>query len=139
MLWTSPAWKMQARDAWIGWNDRRRERDLPSIVNNGRFLILPWVCVKGLASKILALSARRLPRDGETRYGQRPLLLETLVDTARCRGTCYRAANWIHVGQTTGRGRMDREHQAHGRAVKDIDLYPLVRDARQRLCGHPER
>ena len=67
--------------------------------------------VKGLASKILALSARQMPRDWETRYGYRPLLLETLVDAARFRGTCYRAANWIHVGQTAGRGRMDRDQK----------------------------
>lgn len=134
LLWTSPAWKMQARDEWIGWSDQQRRQNLQSIVNNGRFLILPWVRVKGLASKILALSARRVPRDWETRYGHRPLLLETLVDTNRFRGTCYRAANWIHVGQTAGRGRMDREHKADGHAVKDIYLYPLVRDARLQLC-----
>ena len=133
LLWTSPAWKMQARDEWIGWGDRQRRRNLQSIVNNGRFLILPWVRVKGLASKILARSARQMPRDWEIRYGCRPLLLETLVDATRFRGTCYRAANWLQVGQTTGRGRMDREHKAHGQPVKDIYVYPLVRDARQRL------
>lgn len=133
LLWTSPAWKMQARDAWIGWSDPQRQRSLQWIVNQGRFLMLPWVRVKGLASKILALSARHMPGDWETRYGLRPLLLETLVDAARFRGTCYRAANWIHLGQTAGRGRMDREHQAHGQAIKDIYVYPLVRDARQRL------
>lgn len=135
LLWTSPAWKMQARDEWIGWSDEQRRDHLQSIVNHGRFLILPWVQVKGLASKILALSARQMPRDWETRYGCRPLLLETLVDTARFRGICYRAANWIHVGQTAGRGRMDREHKAHGQAVKDIYVYPLVRNAVQRLRG----
>lgn len=99
----------------------------------GRFLILPWVQVKGLASKILALSARKMPRDWESRYGHRPLLLETLVDAERFRGTCYRAANWVHVGRTTGRGRMDREHASHGRAIKDIYVYPLAGDARQHL------
>lgn len=135
LLWTSPAWKMQARDAWIGWDDEQRRRNLQSIVNNGRFLILPWVHIKGLASKILALSARQMPRDWEVRYGRRPLLLETLVDAARFRGTCYRAANWIHLGQTSGRGRMDRAHTAHGQAIKDIFVYPLVHDARQQLCG----
>lgn len=135
LLWTSPAWKMQARDAWIGWDDEQRRRNLQSIVNNGRFLILPWVQIKGLASKILALSVRQMPRDWEVRYGCRPLLLETLVDAARFRGTCYRAANWIHIGQTSGRGRMDRAHTAHGQAIKDIYVYPLVRDTRQRLCG----
>jgi hypothetical protein len=134
LLWTSPAWKMRGRDEWIGWSDEQRRCHLQSIVNNGRFLILPWVRVTGLASKILALSARQVPRDWETSYGCRPLLLETLVDAVRFRGTCYRAANWIHVGQTAGRGRMDREHTAHGQAIKDIYVYPLVRDARQRLC-----
>jgi len=133
LLWTSPAWKMQARDEWIGWSDEQRRRNLQRIVNNGRFLILPGVEVKGLASKILALSARQMPRDWETRYGCCPLLLETLVDATRFRGTCYRAANWIHVGQTAGRGRMDREHAAHGQAVKDIYVYPLAHDARQQL------
>ena len=86
LLWTSPAWKMQARDPWIGWTDEQRRRHLQSIVNNGRFLVLPWVRVKGLASKILALSARQLPHDWQTRYGHRPLLLETLVDAIRFRG-----------------------------------------------------
>ncbi len=139
LLWTSPAWKMQARDAWIGWNDEQRQRNLQSIVNNGRFLVLPWVRVKGLASKILALSARQMPRDWETRYGCRPLLLETLVDATRFRGTCYRAANWIHVGQTAGRGRMDRAHKAQDQAIKDIYVYPLVREARQLVCGYLAR
>ena len=139
LLWTSPAWKMQARDAWIGWSDEQRKHNLQGIVNNGRFLILPWVRVKGLASKILARSARQVPHDWQTRYGYRPLLLETLVDAARFRGTCYRAANWINVGQTAGRGRMDREHQAHGQATKDIYVHPLVHDARQRLCSGPTR
>jgi hypothetical protein len=134
LLWISPAWKMQARDEWIGWSDQQRRQNLQLIVNNGRFLVLPWVRVKGLASRILALSARRVPQDWQARYGYRPLLLETLVDTARFRGTCYRAANWIHVGQTTGRGRMDREHKADGHAVKDIYVYPLARDARLQLC-----
>jgi len=135
LLWTSPAWKMQARDQWIGWSDEQRQRHLQLVVNNGRFLILPWIRIKGLASKILALSARQLPHDWQNHYGCRPLLLETLVDSDRFRGTCYRAANWIHLGQTAGRGRMDREHKAHNRAVKDIYVYPLARHVRQRLCS----
>lgn len=139
LLWTSPAWKMQTRDAWIGWNDEQRKRNLQCIVNNGRFLILPWVRVKGLASKILGLSARQMPSDWQARYGHRPVLLETLVDATRFRGTCYRAANWICVGQTTGRGRMDRDHKAHGQAIKDVYIYPLVRDACQRLRGDSTR
>jgi hypothetical protein len=90
-----------------------------------------------LASKILGLSARQMPHDWQTRYAYLPLLLETLVDTNHFRGTCYRVANWLHVGQTSGRGRMDREHQRHCQAIKDIYVYPLGRDARQRLCGDP--
>jgi hypothetical protein len=133
LLWTSPAWKMHARDQWIGWNDQQRQRNLQSIVNNSRFLILPWVRVKGLASKILALSARRIQHDWALRYGKPPLLLETLVDAARFRGTCYRAANWLYLGKTTGRGRTDRHHKKHGQAVKDIYIYPLIHDVRQQL------
>jgi len=133
LLWTSPAWKMRSRDAWIGWSDDERRRNLQAIVNQGRFLMLPGVRVKGLASKILAHSARQLPGDWQKHYGVRPLLLETLVDTARFRGTCYRAANWIHVGQTSGRGRMDRENKAQGHAIKDIYVYPMVHNARQLL------
>jgi hypothetical protein len=103
LLWSSPAWKMAARDEWIGWNTEQRARNLQLIVNNSRFLVLPWVRVKGLASKILAQIARQLPIDWQHRYGYRPLLLETLVDARRFRGTCYRAANWIRVGKTQGR------------------------------------
>ena len=133
LLWSSPAWRMAARDAWIGWNDGERARNLQYIVNNSRFLILPGVRVKGLASKILAAGARQLPADWEKLYGYRPLLLETLVDAERFRGTCYRAANWIKLGQTTGRGRLDREHALHGAAVKDLYVYPLCRHVGERL------
>jgi len=132
LLWTSPAWRMKPRDAWIGWTDQERRQNLQRIVNNSRFLILPWVRVRGLASMILARCARQLPEDWEAHYGYRPLLLETLVDSQRFKGTCYRAANWIHVGQTAGRGRMDR-HTLREEPVKDIYLYPLTSRARQRL------
>lgn len=134
LLWTSPAWRMKPRDAWIGWTDEQRKQNLQLIVNNGRFLILPWVRVRGLASMILARCARRLPDEWAAAYGYRPLLLETLVDAQRFAGTCYRAANWIHVGQTAGRGRMDR-HTLRQKTVKDIYLYPLVPRVAQRLCG----
>jgi hypothetical protein len=136
LLWSSPAWKMAPRDQWIGWNQEQRAQNLQWVVNNSRFLILPWVRVRGLASKILGQCARQLPGDWELRYGYRPLLLETLVDASRFRGTCYRAANWIRVGQTQGRGRMDREHRAHALAPKDIYLYPLSRNVQQKLCRH---
>jgi len=134
LLWSSPAWKMTPRDQWIGWNQEQRAQNLQWVVNNSRFLIPPWVRVRGLASKILGQCARQLPGDWELRYGYRPLLLETLVDASRFRGTCYRAANWIRVGQTQGRGRMDREHRAHGLAPKDIYLYPLCCNVQQQLC-----
>ena len=133
LLWSSPAWKMAPRDQWIGWNQEQRAQNLQLVVNNSRFLIPPWVHVRGLASKILAQCAGQLHGDWELHYGYRPLLLETLVDARRFRGTCYRAANWIWVGQTQGRGRMDSEHRAHGLAPKDIYLYPLCRNVQQKL------
>ena len=133
LQWSSAAWKMATRDRWIGWSAAERARNLPYIVNNSRFLILPWVRVKGLASKILGLCARHLPGDWERRYGYRPLLLETLVDARRFAGTCYRAANWIALGETRGRGRMDRHHEADGSARKLVLVYPLCRDVQQRL------
>jgi hypothetical protein len=132
LLFTSAAWKMAPRDTWIGWSDPERRANLPLLVNNARFLILPWVEVPHLASHILALAARRLPADWLAAYAVRPVLLETLVDRPYS-GTCYRAANWIPVGQTQGRGRMDRTHQAQG-SHKDILLYPLEARWRPRLC-----
>ena len=133
LLWTSPAWKMAARDRWIGWNPEQRARNLQYIVNNGRFLILPWVQVKGLASTILARSARQLPQDWQQHYGYKPLLLETLVDAERFAGTCYRAANWIYLGKTTAGGRTDRLHRARPETTKLIFVYPLHRRAQQLL------
>jgi hypothetical protein len=132
LLWTSPAWKMMARDRWIGWTDKERTRNLQLIVSNSRFLILPWVRVRNLASTILSLCARQLPADWERLYGYRPLLLETLVE-AQFRGTIYRATNWIYLGETRGRGRMDQHHAAHGRSLKTIYVYPLCRAAELRL------
>jgi len=133
LQWTSAAWKMAARDGWIGWSAEQRARNLAFIVNNSRFLILPWVRVKGLASKILARCARQLPGDWERRYGSRPLLLETLVDGQRFAGTCYRAANWILLGETQGRGRMDRYHEADGSARKLVLVHPLCPNVQQAL------
>lgn len=129
LQWSSPAWKIEARDRWIGWNDQQRKRNLQTIVNQSRFLILPWVRVPGLASKILAHSVRQLPGDFERRYGRRPLLLETLVEVNRFAGTCYRAANWILLGQTRGRGRMDQ-----GTSKKLLYVYPLCHAVQQKLC-----
>jgi hypothetical protein len=130
---SSPAWRMAARDAWIGWDERARRRNLQRVVSQSRFLIVPWAHVKNLASVVLSLAARRLPIDWYLRYWVEILLLETLVDTCRYYGTCYRAANWISLGQTTGRGRMDRLHLRHGAAPKTILVYALVKDAARRL------
>ena len=102
-----------------------------------KILALSHHWVPSLASKILSLVARRLPPDWQSLYGYRPLLLETLVDCSRFSGTSYRAANWIYLGKTQGRGRMDRAHASHGRAIKDIYIYPLCRNVRRRLCRDP--
>jgi len=126
------AWRVEARERWIGWSDAQRRRNLSFVVNNSRFVILPWVASPNLASRILSLAARRLARDWQARYAYRPLLLETFVHGERYRGTCYRAANWIWVGHTKGRGRMDREFKADV-AKKAMFVYPLVNDAASRL------
>lgn len=133
LLFTSAAWRMAPRDSWIGWSGPARQSNLPLIVNHSRFLILPWAQIPNLASHILACAARRLPGDWPAHYGVEPVLLETLVDPARYRGVCYRAANWIEVGMNQGRGRMDRSRRAQG-IPKQIFLYPLHRHCRQRLC-----
>ena len=132
---SSPAWKMAPRDRWIGWADDQRRVNLQKIINNSRFLIFPWVKVKNLASTALSLAVKRVPGDWQGCYGYCPVLMETLVDRKRFRGTCYKAANWLHVGKTTGRGRMDRDHARQGVAVKEIYVYPLSSRFRQELAG----
>ena len=132
---SSPAWKMAPRDRWIGWTDEQRKVNLQKIINNSRFLIFPWVSVKNLASSVLALVVKTIPDDWQRCYGYRPVLMETLVDRKRFKGTCYKAANWIHMGKTTGRGRMDRDNKKHGAAVKEIYVYPLTSRFRQELTG----
>jgi hypothetical protein len=126
------AWKVAPRDRFIGWTPAERERNLHLIVNNARFLILPWIRRRNLASRILSLVIKRLPRDWQARYGYQPVLLETFVERDRFRGTCYRAANWIHVGATQGRGKLDRK-RLRLLPVKEIFLYPLQKRFRQVL------
>ncbi|EQD28587.1 hypothetical protein B2A_14869, partial [mine drainage metagenome] len=121
-------------DQFIGWTEQQRRNNMHLIVNNARFLILPWVQSKGLASKILGRIARQLPTDWQQRYGYRPVLLESFVQSDRFRGTSYKAANWIHVGQTAGRGKLDVTHQ-YALPVKDIWLYPLLRSFRRHLTA----
>jgi hypothetical protein len=133
LLFTSAAWRMASRDQFIGWSDEMRQRNLPLVINQSRFLIFPWTRIPHLASHVLAQAARQVPRDWQARYSVEPVLMETLVDPARYRGTCYRAANWMAVGMTQGRGRMDRAHRA-AVAPKQIFLFPLHRHWRQRLC-----
>lgn len=128
------AWKVAPRDRLIGWSPEQRQQRLHLLVNNARFLILPWVVCPNLASKILAMAARRMPEDWHQRYGYRPVLLETFVETGRFIGTCYRAANWRRVGRTQGRGKLDSKHQAKI-ATKDIWLYPLSKDFKNQLCS----
>ena len=126
------AWKVAPRDLFIGWTLEQRRDHLHQVIDNARFLILPWIHSPNLASHLLACLARRLPQDWDRRYGYAPVLLETFVEKARFRGTCYRAANWIHVGQTQGRGKLDR-YKRFAVPVKDVFLLPLRRDFRQRL------
>jgi hypothetical protein len=136
LLFTSAALKIAPRDRWIGWSDQARKFNLPRLINNSRFLILPWIQVPQLASKILSLVTHQLPDDWLDAYRVSPLLLESFVDPERFSGTCYRAANWIHVGTTQGRGRMDRNQDVE-RHVKEIFLYPLHSRAREILCQIP--
>ncbi len=133
LQFSSPAWRMAARDRWIGWDDAVRARNLQRVVNNSRFLLLPWVAVKNLASAVLARGLGRLAADWPRRYRLEPWLVETLVDPRRHHGGSYRAANWVALGATTGRGRMDRHCRRVGEAPKTVLVYPLVRDAKRRL------
>lgn len=134
LLFGSSAWSAGDRDAHIGWDKTTRQRNLNLTTNNTRFLILPWVRVKCLASHILSLVARCLVQDWLDRYGHAIYCLETFVERGRFRGTCYQAANWQCVGQTQGRSRNDR-YKTLIVPVKDIYLYPLRRDYRQKLSS----
>ena len=129
---SSAARWLVSRDRFIGWDDETRQRNLQRVVNNSRFLILPWLEIKGLASHVLSLAARVVVEDWEEAYGVRPVLLETFVEQGRFEGTCYRAANWVEVGTTAGRGRMDRDN-LKAEPVKLCLVYPLRRNFRQAL------
>ena len=139
LSFSAAAWRLAARDEWIGWDERGRQAGLAQVVANSRFLILPSVRVPHLASHILGLAVKRVARDWPVRYGLKPVLLETFVDRGRHRGTCYRAANWQCLGETSGRGRQDRARTARG-AVKEIWVYPLAPGWQQQLrAGGPAR
>ena len=121
---STAAWKLAPRDAFIGWTPELREKNLPLVVDNPRFLILPWIKIPNLGSHILAIIRRRLPEDWTQRYGVTPVLIETFVETPRYTGAVYRASGWTHVGTTQGRGRYDR-HKRFDKPRKDIWLRPL--------------
>ena len=129
---SSPAWRMRARDQWIGWDDKTRGLRLQHVVNNSRFLVAAEI--RNLASAILSSSLKRLAGDWLKQYGVAPFLVETLVDAKRFHGGCYRAANFQVLGETSGRGRMDREGKRHGESVKTVMVYPLVKNAASRLA-----
>jgi hypothetical protein len=133
---SAAARRVGVRDQWIGWSDAARARHLHRVVSNSRFLILPWVKVRNLASRVLALAARRVVQDWEQSYGYTPVLLESFVEQGRFSGTCYRAANWVELGSTRGRGRQDRE-RACERPLKTIFAYPLRQDWREQLGVKP--
>jgi hypothetical protein len=128
------AWRLAPRDRWIGWTDAQRQASLARVVGQSRFLILPWIRCPNLASKLLSMSSTDLPADWERRYGIRPWLLESFVDNSRFEGVCYRAANWIDVGPTQGRGRKDR-HNLAGLPTKQVYLYPLCKNCRKRFTN----
>jgi hypothetical protein len=128
------AWKTQPRDEFIGWTREQRERNLHLIINNARFLILPWIRCRNLASRALGLISRRLADDWHARYAYRPVLLETFVEKPRFIGTCYKAANWLYLGDTQGRGKLDRLHR-NAEPIKSVWVYPLVTDFRRHLCN----
>lgn len=130
--WGSAAWSVKSRDSFIGWDKKTKENNLHFVANNTRFLILPWVVVKFLASKILALNAKRISDDWLKVYNQPLYLLETFVERNRFQGTCYKAANWICVGQTKGTAKRGHDHLFHGN-IKDVYLYPLRKGFRKKL------
>jgi hypothetical protein len=127
------AWKLKDREKFIGWSEAQRQKNLQLVINNARFLVLPWIECKGLASKILSLAARRIPNDWQHRYGFEPVLLETFVEYERHKGTCYKAANWVNIGRTAGRGKKSTSHKSLIPA-KDIWLYPLRKNYATILC-----
>ena len=132
LSWASAAWKVKARDQFIGWNEESKRKNLHLIANNTRFLIPDWIRVKQLASRVLALNLRRLSADWQRIYGHPLYLAETFVDISRFEGTCYRAANWVCVGQTKGSAKKGNTYLYHGQP-KAICLYPLHRHFRRFL------
>lgn len=134
LLLTGAAKSMGVRDTWIGWSDETRLKNLAWIVNNSRYLVFPWVQVPHLASHALGHLARRVRDDWNEQFGYRPLLLETFVDPLHYQGTCYRAAGWHHLGQTTGEG-LRRPGRKYKTTPKMLFVKPLVKNFREQLCA----
>ena len=134
MLFSASSWSLMPREEWIGWSPTDRKSRLHLVVNQSRFLILPWIRAYNLASRALSIAAKRIQRDWLEAYCYAPVLLETFVDSSLYRGTSYRAANWIYLGETQGRGRNDRYKECV-LTRKAIYMYPLQRDFRAVLKG----
>lgn len=132
--WGSPAWRVACRDRFIGWSDQIKEQNLHKIAQNNRFLILPYVKISHLASKVLALNIKHIRMDWPKYYGHPLCLLETFVDQSRFKGTSYRAANWLYVGQTKGFTKKGNVSLYHG-IIKDVYLYLLVKHFRRALLS----
>jgi len=137
MLFSASAWALEDRDKWIGWSELDRSQRLIYVVNNSRFLLLPWITVPNLASHVLGLAAKRIQHDWLEHYFYAPVLLETFIDPENYRGVCYRAANWQKVGATKGRGRQDR-YGDYLSSPREIYMYPLEKDFRSYLLGEKE-
>jgi len=137
LAFSAPARTLRVRDKWIGWSAAQRQAHLTRVVNNSRFLILPWVAVPNLASQVLARTLARLPQDWAARFGTRLWLVETFVDPARFRGTCYRAANWHALGQTAGHGKQGLGYVYHG-VCKEVYAYVLAPRFRHWIGCHPQ-
>lgn len=132
--WGSPAWRVACRDQFIGWPDPIKEQNLHKIAQNTRFLILPYIKIPHLASKLLSLNIKNIRQAWPTYYGHPLYLLETFVDQSRFKGTSYKAANWIYVGQTKGFNKKGYGSTYHG-IIKDVYLYPLVKHFRRFLLS----
>lgn len=138
LSFSAAAWRLKSRDAWIGWSEHAQRANLEKVVCNSRFVLAPSVQVPNLASHVLALSVGRLAQDWRARYGYEPVLVETFVDAQRFAGTCYRAANWVWVGQTAGRAD-GYSNGTRSTGPKEIYVYPLRPDGRSILCREPPR
>jgi hypothetical protein len=134
LAWGSAAWSIESRDKWIGWTKEVKDRSLHKIANNIRFLILPWIRIKYLASHLIALSVKQVPHDWQRQFGSPVYLLETFVEEERFEGTCYKAANWTYLGKTKGSAKRGSFHDHHGN-IKKIFVYPLTFDFRDRLMS----